>query len=247
MRELRIGRRMTQAQLAAVLGLSQNRLSEIERGGGSFTAEQLLILLKLFNVTVSQLALSGPEDEPNVPAQTHLQNALARLGAGHLREEAGVLPTERLAEVGDVIRETLLEGSPRQQTALAPVLVTNIKQISLRKQWASLVPLGLERRFGWIVENTLEALRIELGQTLRKPVALMYRRATLVLETFLSDVRSFAFTERDVPLDLLDETARSAETRRALLAASSEISKRWRILTDLQPTDFADALRAARD
>ena len=237
---------MPQAQLAAHLGLSQARLSEIERGDGSFTAEQLVVLLKLFNVAVSYFAPPKHSVEPDSLAQAHLQNALARLGAVHLREDVEVLPTERLAEVTGVIRETLLEGAPRQQTALAPVLVSNIKTIPLRRLWASLVPLGLERRLGWVLENTVEAIRIELRGTLRRPVTLRYRRASLVLEMFLSDVRSTAL-EHDAPLDLFDETARSVETRRALEAASSSISKRWRIVTDLQPEDFAEALRSARD
>ena len=49
-RDLRKARRWTQAELSKRLHLSQNRLSEIERGAGSFTAEQLLVILKLFNV-----------------------------------------------------------------------------------------------------------------------------------------------------------------------------------------------------
>jgi transcriptional regulator with XRE-family HTH domain len=49
-RELRKQRRWTQAELARRLGLSQSRLSEIERGAGSFSAEQFLTILSLFNV-----------------------------------------------------------------------------------------------------------------------------------------------------------------------------------------------------
>ncbi len=238
---------MSQVELGAQLGLSQGRLSEIERGDGSFTAEQLLVLLKVFNVTVNHFAPAERDAGPDSSTQAHLQNALARLGAAHLREEAGVLPTERLAEVTDVIRETLLEGAPRQHTALAPVIVGNIRSIRLRVLWQSLVPLGLERRLGWVLENTLEAALLELTGALRRPWALSYKRAVVVLETFLSGVRPIVEAERDAPLDLLDDTARSAETHRALVAASSMISKRWRIVTDLQPEDFAEALRAARD
>ena len=156
-RELRISRHMSQVELGAQLGLSQGRLSEIERGDGSFTAEQLLVLLKVFNVTVNHFAPPERDVGPDSSAQGRLQNALARLGASHLREDAGVLPTERLAEVTDVIRETLLEGAPRQHTALAPVLVGNIRSIRLRLRWQSLVPLGLDRRLGWVMEHPLEA------------------------------------------------------------------------------------------
>ena len=52
-RELRRLRGWTQAELAKRLQLSQNRLSEIESGDGSFTAEQFLLLLRLFNVAAT--------------------------------------------------------------------------------------------------------------------------------------------------------------------------------------------------
>lgn len=81
-RELRKERRWTQAHLAAELDISQGRLSDLERGNGSFSAEQLLRILRLFNAPITQF-------EP-APSQTtttaKLQNALARLGARHLRE-----------------------------------------------------------------------------------------------------------------------------------------------------------------
>ncbi|MEZ4296309.1 MAG: helix-turn-helix transcriptional regulator [Polyangiaceae bacterium] len=246
-RELRVGRHMTQAELAAHLHLSQNRLSEIERGRGSFTAEQLIVMLTLFNVTVSHFAPPPKENEKELSVQAHLQNALARLGATQLREMDGVLPTERVAELDDVIRETLFEGNPRQLTALAPVIVRNIKQISLRRSWLRLVPLDLQRRFGWVLENTLEAIRIEQSGSLRRAVALRYRRAATVLETFLSAPPAVLERERAAPPDLLDETARGKVTVDLLEATASAISHRWRILTDLQPQDFTEALRAARD
>jgi XRE family transcriptional regulator, fatty acid utilization regulator len=59
-RELRTGRRRTQAELAKRLGLSQARLSEIERGQGSFSAEQLLEIFQLFNVDPSFFAGARP-------------------------------------------------------------------------------------------------------------------------------------------------------------------------------------------
>jgi hypothetical protein len=45
--------------------------------------------------------------------------------------------------------------------------------------------------------------------------------------------------------DLLDATIGSPKTRREVAEASSAISKRWGIITSLQPEDFVDALRAA--
>src|SRR5688572_32511928 len=93
-RELRRARHLTQAELSQRLGLSQGRLSEIERGGGSFTAEQFLAILKLFNVSAA--FFDSTAKSPTVA----LQNALARLGALHLRESEAVLPSERFEEAG---------------------------------------------------------------------------------------------------------------------------------------------------
>ncbi|MFA6318238.1 MAG: helix-turn-helix transcriptional regulator, partial [Elusimicrobiota bacterium] len=126
-RKLRQERHWTQAALAKVLGLSQNRLSEVEHGKGSFTAEQLLTILKTFNVPIDYFA-------PPKATVSELQNALARLGAAHLAESAEVLPTERLKEALAVIREVLaVAESPRQITGLAPVLVNHAASLNLAK------------------------------------------------------------------------------------------------------------------
>lgn len=73
-RNLRAERHLTQAELSKVLGLSQGRYSEIERGKGSFTAEQFLELLRRFNVPASFFVTE------KIDAGSSLQNALARLG-----------------------------------------------------------------------------------------------------------------------------------------------------------------------
>lgn len=245
MRELRVKRKMTQTALAKRLGLSQSRLSEIERGEGSFTAEQLLVLFKVFNVTADHFAPPGHARDAGRSSQAQLQRALARLAATHLREDADVLPTERLATVSNVVQETLLDGTPRYLTALAPVLVNNVRHVSLRRLWADLARMGLERRLAWVVENTLEAVRIELQARPPRPRMLRYKRAEVTFDLFLSFARGASPAERDSPPDLLDETAFSAETRHELEEASTEISRRWKIITDLKPEDFADALRAA--
>src|SRR3989338_10540153 len=83
-RSLRQARRWTQARFAELIGLSQNRLSEIERGNGSFTAEQLIIVLRTFNL---QLDYFMPGRSGQLPK---IQNALARLGAKHLKEDSEI-------------------------------------------------------------------------------------------------------------------------------------------------------------
>lgn len=242
-RELRTERRFTQSELAERLGLSQGRLSEIERGDGSFTAEQFLLMLKLFNVTASHF--SPPEHDH----EAQLQNALARLGALHLHESAEVLPSERLEEVSDVVREALLAEAPRHLTALAPVIVRNMDRLSLRRLYAELAKGGLERRFAWVTENIAEAVGRELSRPLPRPLAQRYKRAAVVLSMFNDFVTSHAQdasqTERAVSLDLLDPTIGSLKTSREVAKMSSVISKRWGIVTDLKPDDFVDALRAA--
>src|SRR5215510_11996482 len=106
-RDLRNERRWTQAELARRLGLSQSRLSEIERGQGSFTAEQFLTILRVLNVAVTHFASERRSSD-------EVQNALARLGAAHLRESPNVLPSDRLGKTEDLIREVLVApDSPR--------------------------------------------------------------------------------------------------------------------------------------
>ena len=244
-RALREGRRWTQAELSRRLGLSQSRLSEIEQGKGSFTAEQFLAILKLFNVPVTHFA-------PARRTSADLQNALARLGANHLIENRDVLPSDRLETVANVIREVLVSpDSPRHITSLAPVLVQNIDRVSLRKLQAELIEVGLERRLGWVIANTLEAIRSELAHGLPRKWTVLYRRAELVLSNFLESstrarARRASTRRASTSIDILDSDILSTKTLDEVQAASSGLSQRWGIATGLQPEDFIEALSAAR-
>lgn len=237
---LRKERRWTQAALSGRLQLSQSRLSEIERGDGSFSAEQLLAMLKLFNVPVSDFA-------PEPPAQSSgLQNALARLGALHLEETDDVLPSERLNDVGEVVREAIIASEfPRLVTGVAPVLVLNIDRINLKKLQRQLAEVGLERRLGWVVENTLEAIRREEPELSPHTWKRLYLRAQLLLESFLGFLPPAPKVETSAP-DVLDTWIRSKQTLAEVAASSSPSAKRWGIVTTLQADDFAEALRGAR-
>lgn len=243
-RLLRLERRMSQAELAKKLGLSQGRLSELENGAGSFSAEQLVLLLQLFNVTVGDLAPHRQRSHADT-----LQNALARLGAAHLQERSDLLPSEQLTEVADVVRETLMGAeSARLLTALAPVLVQSIDRLNLPKLHAQLVETGLQRRWGWFLENTLTALHKESPE-LSRPWALRYRRAALLIENWLAAFRVQAEEQKTadaLPLDIIDTNIRSRGTLDEVMAMASHISHRWRLATSVQPSDFAAALRAAR-
>jgi transcriptional regulator with XRE-family HTH domain len=240
-RELRTQRAWTQQDLAERLQLSQGRLSDIERGNGAFTAEQFLTILSIFNVPATHFARETQKQEQD------LQNALARFGAAHLHESADVLPSERLDELPNVVREALVAQSPRQITALAPVLVRNVESINQRKLQLDLEGVGLDRRLGWVVENTVAALRHELAAAATSdPWVPEYRRAELLLgafDDFLRDQDSRS--QRPAPSDVLDPDIVTKQTLEEVRASSSPISQRWGIVTGLQPQDFVAALRAA--
>ena len=72
-----------------------------------------------------------------------------------------------------------------------------------------------------------------------------YRRASTVLGGYLESLAPRA--DAAPSADLLDTNIRSAATRLQVQKASSQISKRWHIVTAIQPTDFVAALEAARD
>lgn len=239
-KELRLLHHWNQRELASRLGLSQSRLSEIERGDGSFTAEQFLLLLQLFNVGVSHFV----DEKPSRDAQ--LQNALARLGALHLRESDNVIPSERLEEVNDVVVEVLIDGSARLVTALAPVLVANADHISLRRIESDLVKLGLENRLGWLVENVEAAIQQELSTELTTKWRRLYQRASVQLAQFLDSVSRRWDADETVLEDVLDPSIRSRSTVAKTKASRSKISNRWNVISSIRPDDFALALRGLR-
>ena len=231
-RTLRTERRWTQRELADKLAMSQGRLSEVERGDGSFTAEQLVELLRLFNVPLHEIVGASPlEDE--------LQNTLARLGAGHLRESTNALPSAHITHARAAVREALLDPrDTRLLLALAPVLVANIDALNLDLLHDELRRAGFPARVPWLVENVLAALAIARPPRRRGA----WNRARTVLEDFLTRLPP---PEGDAPFDILDQGIRSAPTLARVRAEASAISRRWRVATDLQPSDFADALGAA--
>jgi transcriptional regulator with XRE-family HTH domain len=240
--ELRNARGLTQAELSKRLGLSQARLSQIERGGGSFSAEQFLEILRLFNVAPA--AFGEPTDEG-----AELQNALARSGAPHLRENDRVLPSAALGSLPEIIAKTLLRAdSSRQLTALAPVLVHNVEDVRLSTVERELRDVGLVRRLGWVLENTVAAVRVELQNRLTHKTKQIYLRAELLIESHLEYMRDRAARESMDPLpwDPLDKSIRSRRTLDEVKASASAISEKWRIATKLQVEDFARALGAAR-
>lgn len=243
-RKLRRERSWTQARLAELLGISQNYLSELERGQGSFSAEQLLTILRHFNVPIDYF-------EPSkTPIEGQIQNALARQGARHLIERTDIIPSERLKDAADAIRETLLcADSARQITALAPVLTAHARNLNLPKLKAQLAEAGVGRRLPWVVENTREALARELSRReLPRRLAVAYEQARLILQDALPPwTLAGTGKAKDFPEDILDPDIASEKSREEVRKESSKISRRWRILSRIRVEDFIQALRAAND
>lgn len=232
-----MARGWSQAELARELGMSQARLSMVERGEASLTAEQFLTVLQMFNATTTDFVARV------VDAHAELQNALARQGALHLNESDRVLPSERLDQVTDVVRETLVVATPRLLSALAPVLARHAGDIGLHRLYSQLMVHGHERRLAWVVDNTRGALEMELRRPLSRSITKTYRRAEVILNGFLESTPSPGESPYD---DILDETIRSKKTIAQIRVSSSEISKRWGIVSALQVADFVEALESAQ-
>ncbi len=232
LRDLRRERQWTQARLATELGLSQNRLSEIERGAGSLSAEQLIRVLTLFNVPLSSFVDAKPDPE------RQLQNALARLGATDLHESTEVLLSELLTDASRAIREALITGAPRLVTAIAPVLVRHARTLNLRGLQAELQVLGFPHRLPWVVDNTLRAVEL-LGD--RLPHSL---RASVATIRLFRDQLSHNATP-SAPPDILDPSIRSTKTAETTARRGSDTSRSWGIVSALTPEDFVVPLRSA--
>jgi transcriptional regulator with XRE-family HTH domain len=243
-RALRQERRQTQVQLARLLGVTQGYLSKLERGRAAFTAQQLFVILRHFNVPLDRFSPPGEE----VGGQ--IQNALAREGASHLLESDSLLPSDRLRGAAEAIREALVSAqSARQVAAIAPVLVEHAGSLNLSQLRTEFRVLGLENRYGWAIESVREALRLEGERDLPREWRLKYRRAEVALDAFFAPLfgRGAGLNaEKPVAPDILDPGIASAETLRAVSENLSPIAKRWRVITSIETQDFVRALRAAR-
>lgn len=237
LREVRLARGWSQAELAGRLGLSQARLSVIERGGGTISAEQFVALLALTNLPIEAFVpRQDPEDE--------IQNALARLGALHLRELDDVVPTDRFQHVEAAVVETL--AAPRSSRfilALAPVVVWNADQLSLTQVNERLSRIGLAARLGWLVEALEHALPLA-ALTRGSEWWRRRRRAELVLAEFRARpgaIRPPAESP-EAPTDHLDAQLRSIKSLHNEWRNSDALARRWGIATMLGASDFAHAL-----
>jgi|JI10StandDraft_1071094.scaffolds.fasta_scaffold03268_14 transcriptional regulator with XRE-family HTH domain len=241
-RTSRLARRWTQKEVAEKIGMSQARLSQLERGLGSFAAEHVFLLAQLFNIPVGQFAPAN--DGTSLHSQ--LQNALARLGAVDLLVDPSVAPSEQFADVATVAREALLLATPRLLTALAPVMVKHIDRLNLPRLDAQLQEVGLGRRVAWLADNVLAAIELERQHALPAEFSTAYRRAETVIGRYLDDRRAAAPPAAPQGVDVLDATIRSQRSLEHVVTRASDIARRWGVATDLRPEDFAAALEAAR-
>ena len=105
----------------------------------------------------------------------------------------------------------------------------------------------MERRLAWLCENTLAALDSDLIQELPRTWAQRVRRAIVVLEAFLDPLnhRLELRPTGSPPPDVFDPSIRSKQTLDSVQATASSISRKWGIVSALQPRDFTQAIRAA--
>jgi transcriptional regulator with XRE-family HTH domain len=234
LRRLRDDRGLSQAELANELAMSQPRLSQIERGHASLTAEQLIVALRFLNASIDDFAVKPARD----PRLLAIQNALVRLGAKHLRTSTKAVISEDLTRPEDLVVAGLQSNSPRLITALAPVLFEHGGELDFARIAQTLDGFEQRHRLYWLLENVIEA--IELWGPLAASNA--RRSAAETLERALAFGNGYEIY-RAGKLDFLERTYRRIADVETAFARGTPIAQRWRIVTALRPADFAEALR----
>jgi transcriptional regulator with XRE-family HTH domain len=238
LRDLRKARGLSQGDLGRILGLSQSSLSEIELGQTSLSAEQFIQVLKFFNVPASHFD-HAPGDSAGA-----IQKALAAQGATHLVEDPALLPSEHLAQVDAVVRETLVAGeNPRALAALAPVIIRHIGQINLPQLFVRFRDYHLENRYGWLIDNVLGAITLTREGELSRKQALALAKAATVLQNHRERIQPRESGQALLGEDYLGVPIATARTKNEVLRNRSEISRAWNILTTIQVEDFAKAIK----
>lgn len=245
LQRLRKERSVTQAELARLLGLSQAQLSKIENGRGSITAEQFIGLLRKYSLPLSYFV--PPEKGSKNEEDPFLQNALAHLGAIHLRIVPGVAVPEKLAVVEEAVLETLIAPSSRLVTALAPVIVRHCESINFHRIAERLRGHGIEHRIWWVVDGTYHAL----GERLKDPylprdLHRLYQRAFLLLERKKLDVGTVQNQLKDKE-DEIDRDLISERTIQLVKQNRDKLATHWHIVTRIKKPDFEQALKDSEE
>lgn len=123
------------------------------------------------------------------------------------------------------------------------MVLENLNSLSLDIVHDELVGVGFPARVPWLVENIHAALLLNKGGRSRA-AARRWHRARTVLGDFIA---RHPAPEPSTParVDHFEPGVRSERTLAQVVASSSEISRRWGVVSELQPADFAGALRAA--
>ena len=226
----RRARKLSQTTLAEELGVSQAHLSNVERGLASLTAEQLLYLVQRFNLSLATLL-------PVADEGAAVQNALLRHGAWHLAQipSAGGIPPR---DVNPLVVRVLRVPESRHVTALLPVFLHRVREISLPVIAAALSESHHRHRLAWLLDIFLSAMSAE--------VPTGYRLAANELQMVIELRSDLGPTRSDrTQIDALDLSIRSVETARQLLADGDPISKKHNIATSIRTRDFVDAMHHA--
>ncbi len=239
-RSARLSRRLTQAELAQKLGISQSRLSEIEQGKGSITAEQFIVLLQFFNLPISHFV-----QQEHVSFEDQLQNRLIQLGSSQLREKADTLPSEKLADIQSVVIEVLVKaGFQRLILGLVPVIIQNVTNLNLLRTCMQLNELGLQHRLLWLVDGILSALSVRLKSFVSRERLLLYRQVFMNLKEQLMKLEKFGsirFSANQIE-DVLDSNISSQKTLDQVRNNRDELARKWNIVTRITQEDFNNAL-----
>jgi transcriptional regulator with XRE-family HTH domain len=240
LRRLRQERRWSQSEFAQKLGISQSRLSEIESGKGSISAEQLITVMQTFNVPLNYFVKTKATD-PEAP----LRNAIARLGGSQLTEDPNILPSEKLNDIYTVIFETLVGGaSSRLITSLVPVIINNAPHVNFSYIQKKLAKYRLENRLYWIGEGIIRALDQRLTTFVPREQSLKYRRAKTILDNFFG-IELRINKGRDFHEDLLDSDIASQKTLDQIKVSRDDLANKWHIVTRITEDDFYQSLLAA--
>ena len=240
LRGLRKGRGLSQGDLGKVLGIPQTTLSEIELGKASLTAEQLILVIKAFNVPL------GHFDQFPGEASGTVQKALVTHGASHLVDDHTLLPSESLARVDAAIREALVAGeSARELAALAPVIIGHVGQINFHRLYAQFKDYNLETRYGWLLDNVLEAIKATLEKKPPRKHALALAKAAYVLQDHRARVFPTGVPTGSLHEDYLGTPILSPKTKAEIGRSRSQVSREWNILTTIPVEDFVKAIQEA--
>jgi len=236
-RKLRRSLNWSTSQAAEKLGISYSRLTKIESGLDSVSGVELIAFLNIFNVGIDAFTEDASDEQS-------IQNSLAQFGAFHFRRDPKVVIKDKHSTPRQALAYVLHNSdSYRHITALAPVLVWSIDSLALPDVQHQLSESGLPNRLGWLVQNTLtvtERINNPSREWRRKLL-----RSSVVLSGFLEQQGPRIFTDV-VSEDILDLGIRSIRAANCAREDAHGFSRRWGILTQLQPEDFETALKNAQ-